>query len=282
MAETFADQRGVVNKISIFQPNYPRNYILYRLGQAGRKRSGRRPATSRLVQQVTGIKTIDGSDTAGTLATGVYERMRREILCGDLPPGEKLRVEHLRDRYGVGASPIREALNRLSVEGVVLREDQKGFRVAEVSVAELDELIKTRCWLEATAVRESIAAGGDAWEEDILLAFHRLSKAPRSADAESFEINPAWETLHRAFHMALIGACGSRWLIAYCEHLNDLADRYRQLAIREAYPRRNEQDEHRAIMDAAIARDADSAVAALHQHYRRTADIIRTSAIRLR
>ena len=211
---------------------------------------------------------------AGTLASSVYDMMRQDILKGDLPPGEKLRVEYLRDRYGVGASPIREALNRLSVDGVVVRVDQKGFRVAEVSVAELDELIKTRCWLEETAIRESIAAGDDAWEERLVLAFHRLSKTPRSSDQVTYAMNPDWEVLHRAFHLALIGACGSRWLISYCEQLNDLADRYRQLA---AYPRRNELDEHKAIMDAAVNRKPDDAVEVLVDHYRRTADIIRDS-----
>lgn len=214
---------------------------------------------------------------AGTLASSVYDMMRQDILKGDLPPGEKLRVEYLRDRYGVGASPIREALNRLSVDGVVMRVDQKGFRVATVSVAELDELIKTRCWLEETAIRESIAAGDDAWEERLVLAFHRLSKAPRSAEQITYAINPDWEVLHRAFHLALIGACGSRWLISYCEQLNDLADRYRQLAVRVTYPRRNELDEHKAIMDAAVNRDPDRAVEVLMDHYRRTAEIIRDS-----
>jgi DNA-binding GntR family transcriptional regulator len=87
-------------------------------------------------------------------------------------------------------------------------------------------------------------------------------------------MNPDWEVLHRAFHLALIGACGSRWLISYCEQLNDLADRYRQLA---AYPRRNELDEHKAIMDAAVNRKPDDAVEVLVDHYRRTADIIRDS-----
>ena len=214
---------------------------------------------------------------AGTLASSVYDMMRQDILKGDLPPGEKLRVEYLRDRYGVGASPIREALNRLSVDGVVMRVDQKGFRVATISVAELDELIKTRCWLEETAIRESIAAGDDAWEERLVLAFHRLAKAPRSAEQITYAINPDWEVLHRAFHLALIGACGSRWLISYCEQLNDLADRYRQLAVRVTYPRRNELDEHKAIMDAAVNRDSDRAVEVLMDHYRRTAEIIRDS-----
>ncbi len=218
---------------------------------------------------------------AGTLASSVYDMMRQDILKGDLPPGEKLRVEYLRDRYGVGASPIREALNRLSVDGVVMRVDQKGFRVAGVSVAELDELIKTRCWLEETAIRESIASGDDAWEEQLVLAFHRLSKAPRSADQVTYAINPDWEILHRGFHLALIGACGSRWLISYCEQLNDFADRYRQLAVRVAYPRRNELDEHKAIMDAAVNRNADLAVECLMDHYRHTADIIRDSVGRI-
>jgi DNA-binding GntR family transcriptional regulator len=110
-----------------------------------------------------------------------------------------------------------------------------------------------------------------------LLAFHWLSKTPRSADQVTYAMNPDWEVLHRAFHLALIGACGSRWLISYCEQLNDLADRYRQLAVRVTYPRRNELDEHKAIMDAAVNRKPDDAVEVLMDHYRRTADIIRDS-----
>ena len=105
------------------------------------------------MRRLTSLSNQTDESRAGTLASSVYDEMRNDILSGELPPGEKLRVEYMRTRYGVGASPIREALNRLSVDGVVLRVDQKGFRVAEVSVAELDELIKTRCWLEETALR---------------------------------------------------------------------------------------------------------------------------------
>jgi GntR family carbon starvation induced transcriptional regulator len=219
----------------------------------------------------------DRTEQAGTLASSVYDRLRGDILRGVLAPGAKLRTESLRERYGVGNSPIREALNRLSVDGLVTREDQKGFRVATVSRADLEELIKTRCWLEEIALRESIARGGEAWEEAVVLAFHRLSRARRSASAESFEINPDWESCHRRFHMALLGACGSRWLLQYCAQLNDQADRYRQLAIGVAYPGRNELSEHVAIKDAALAGDADAAVAALRAHYERTAGIIRDS-----
>lgn len=210
----------------------------------------------------------------GTLASSVYDMLRDDILSGELEPGEKLRVEFLRERYGVGNSPVREALNRLSADGWVIREDQKGFSVSTVSKDDLLELIKTRCWLEEIALRESIRLGGDQWEEAIVLAFHRLSRAPRSASETAYVRNPDWENLHRTFHMSLIAACESRWLYGFCEQLSDRADRYRQLAARVAYSKRNELEEHRAIMDAAVNRRADEAVELLFAHYRKTANII--------
>ena len=107
------------------------------------------------------IADLAQREPAGTLASSVYDRLRGDILSGSLPPGEKLRTEALRARYEVGNSPIREALNRLSADGLVTREDQKGFRVAAASRADLEELVKTRCWLEQIALRESIANGDD-------------------------------------------------------------------------------------------------------------------------
>lgn len=211
--------------------------------------------------------------SGATLATSVYGQIRTDILSGSLRPGEKLRAEFLRDRYEAGNSPIREALNRLSVDGFVTREEQRGFRVATVSKDELRELIDTRCWMEEVALRKSIENGSTEWEEGIVLAFHRLSRVPRSSNEGAFERNPEWDDLHRAFHMALIAACGSRWLLGFCEQLNDQADRYRRLSS-VSYPNRDPMEEHQVVMDAAINGDADKAVQVLHSHYRRTADII--------
>lgn len=219
----------------------------------------------------------DVEQSAGTLASSVYDRLRDDILSGSLPPDEKLRTEALRTRYGVGNSPIREALNRLSADGLVTREDQKGFRVAAASRADLQELVKTRCWLEAIALRESIENGGDDWEEAVVLQFHRLSRLRRSSSEETYVVNPEWEARHRAFHLALLSGCGSRWLLQYCAQLNDQADRYRQLAIVVSYPQRNELVEHEAIMKAATGRDADEAVSLLLAHYDRTASVIKDS-----
>lgn len=217
----------------------------------------------------------------GTLASDVYERLRHDILCGELPPGQKLRSEHLRDRYSVGNSPIREALNRLSSDGLVVREDQKGFHVANVSRVELEELVRTRCWLEEIGLRQSMALRGSkegtAWEEKLVLAFHRLSRVPRSSNERTFSANPEWEVLHRAFHAALISGCGSRWLEVFCTQLSDQADRYRQFAVAASYPKRNELDEHKGIFDAIIEGDVDEAVKRLHNHYRYTAEIIMNS-----
>ncbi|MEM9682605.1 MAG: GntR family transcriptional regulator [Pseudomonadota bacterium] len=216
----------------------------------------------------------DGNGGSGaTLATSVYGRIRDDIMTGSLRPGEKLRAEFLRDRYQAGNSPIREALNRLSVDGFVAREEQRGFRVASVSREELQELTDTRCWLEEVALRQTIENRDTRWEEELVLAFHRLSRVPRSSKEGEFERNPKWDDLHRAFHMALIANCGSRWLLGFCEHLNDQADRYRRLSS-ITYPTRDPMEEHRAIVDAAIDGRADDAVRMLHDHYRRTGDII--------
>ncbi|MEH6545908.1 MAG: GntR family transcriptional regulator [Sneathiella sp.] len=214
---------------------------------------------------------------SSTLATTVYDRIRSDILSGALSPEKKLRTEELRELYEAGNSPIREALNRLSSDGFVVREEQRGFHVASVSRAELHELVKTRCWLEETALRQSIANGDDAWEEKLVVVHHRLSKVPRFTDEENYARNPEWETQHREFHMALISACGSRWLIGFCEQLHDQSDRYRQLAVATSFPARDPKDEHLAIFSAAIARDADTAVDLLCNHYKRTAKIIDTS-----
>jgi DNA-binding GntR family transcriptional regulator len=213
--------------------------------------------------------------TGNTLATSVYDRMREDILTGNLPPGDKLRADFLRARYEVGTSPMREALNRLAADGLVVHEDQRGFRVSAVSTAELGELLKTRCWLEEIALRQSIANGDAAWEEAIVLSFHRLSRQPRSASEASYTFNPEWEKLHHEFHRNLLSACGSRWLVGYCDQLNDQTLRYRQIAAQVDDPRRNEVDEHREIMEATIARDAEPAVKLLIRHFEDTNELIR-------
>jgi DNA-binding GntR family transcriptional regulator len=216
------------------------------------------------------------SNTAGlaTLATNLYDQIRADVLAGRLEPGYKLRIESLSDRYGAGQTPVREALNRLTSDGLVERREQRGFAVAQASAADLAEITKTRCWLEEIAIRESMAARTPAWEEELLLAEHRLSKTPRSLQLEQYEENPEWERLHRAFHRALIGNCGSVWLIAFCEKLSDQLYRYRKLSVYRQIPNRHERDEHKRIVEAAISGDVATAIALMQSHYDKTAAAI--------
>ncbi|MDB5807293.1 MAG: transcriptional regulator, GntR family [Betaproteobacteria bacterium] len=218
---------------------------------------------------------VSGSET---LATSLYDRIRAEVLAGKLEPARKLQIEFLCERYSAGQTPVREALNRLTSDGLVERREQRGFAVAPVSIADLKEITKTRCWLEEVALRESLANRSAVWEEALVLAHHRLMKMPRSSSSAGYEENPAWEALHKAFHNALIGACQSRWLIAFCEQLADQLYRYRQLAVHRTYPNRHERVEHQAIVDAVLADDADQAVKLLNKHYQETADIILADA----
>lgn len=213
-----------------------------------------------------------------TRASAVYERLRDDITRGLLPPGEKLRVEAMVQRYGVGATPLREALSRLSAEGLVQRSEQRGFNVAPLQWSELPVLTRNRVQLEGIALRESIAARDAAWEDELVLLVHRLGRTPRSLSSTHHEPNPEWEALHRAFHRALLARCPSRWLRGFCDTLADEAYRYRQVAAGVAFTQRNEHAEHLALFQAAIDGRADEAVAQLEAHYTRTGRIVAEQA----
>lgn len=225
------------------------------------------------------ISGMHDNAASGTLATSVYDRLRQDILEGRLEPGLKLRVGFVRERYEAGNSPVREALNRLSSDGLVEQLDQRGFYVSDVSAADLAELTKTRCLIEELAVRESIANRTVEWEEGLVIALHRLSRLPREVDGEPSLVNPEWEVNHNAFHQALISACGSRWLVEFCRQLRDQAYRYRQLAHQAAAPDWPALEEHKAIMDAAIDGDGDKTAELLKAHYGKGASLISASGV---
>lgn len=210
-----------------------------------------------------------------TRATSLHEQLRVDLLAGALEPGSKLAMEALAERYATSATPLREALNRLVADGLVERREQRGFVVAGISADDLAEITRTRCWLEEIALRESVAGNSAAWQETLVLAHHWLASTPRSLSAEHFEDNPDWEPRHRAFHRALIGGCGSRWLMGFCDQLADQHHRYRRLSAPRAFAKRGVSTEHQQLVDAALGGDADTAVALLKAHFQRTAQIIR-------
>lgn len=208
-----------------------------------------------------------------TLTRNVYDRLRSDLLTAQLAPGRKLQIRFLMERYEAGQTPIREALNRLSSEGLVDCHDQRGFAVAGISAAELRELTRTRCWVEELALRHAMAAGTPVWEEELLLACHRLTRTKRSL-TEAYAEHHEWERLHRAFHRILLAPCGSRSLLAFCDQLADQLYRYRQLSVRKIYPKRDINGEHQAIVKAVLDGETEQAVTLLKNHYQQTADII--------
>jgi GntR family carbon starvation induced transcriptional regulator len=210
-----------------------------------------------------------------TLTTQVYLQLRQDILAGLLPPGGKLRIEELSRNYGSGSSPVREALHLLASEGLVERLEQRGFRVRPVSEEDFLDLLQMRCWMEERALRDSIARGGDDWEEAIVLSFYRLERVNRSEEQGPGHFDAEWERRHKGFHMALLAAASSPTLIRYCEQLYDLNIRYRQIAMQISVSERVPRFEHEAIMEATLAHDADTASQRLVSHYSLTADYLR-------
>ena len=212
----------------------------------------------------------------------ITKELRQDIISGELPPGGKLKVRQLAERFGVGLSPIRKSLNRLSREWLVRHNELRGFSVSSVSEQDLDELMRARCWLNERALRESIAHGDNGWEESVLVTYRRLSRISREDRSGGPKVNPAWEIAHRIFHRSLISGCGSHWVVEICDQLFDVADIYRHIArATPAQVKREHVDEHRPIMEAAVARNADQAVELLTKHFMWTADLCREPLRRL-
>jgi GntR family carbon starvation induced transcriptional regulator len=209
---------------------------------------------------------------SGILSEQAHALLKRDILAAAYMPGERLRLDALSVRYGIGVVPLREALNRLSSEGFVERQSQRGFIVAHMSMASLEELVRTRIWLETKAIAESIRAANEEYEERLIVTFHRLERTQRLVEADEGEkLNQKWETLHKNYHMQLISRCGSSWLLGFCSSMMDQSVRYRNLSVNFTKARRGDAiHEHRAILDAVLDRDGGRAATLLEAHYAQT------------
>ncbi|WP_299138419.1 GntR family transcriptional regulator [uncultured Tateyamaria sp.] len=215
------------------------------------------------------LGTDPKNQTLENSATRVaYNRLRRMIVTGALAPGVKLKIDNLKDVLELGASPIREALSLLTSDQLVVRLDQRGFRTAETSRENFEEILELRCTLEGKALRQSMENASDDHNEALILAHHRMTRAERS-DHENFERH------HKDFHMALISNCGSPLLMRFCDQLYDLNIRYRYIAGASSnYDGRSVDAEHQHILDAVLGGDAQSAEEQLVAHYRVTGSFL--------
>jgi DNA-binding GntR family transcriptional regulator len=205
-----------------------------------------------------------------TLVESAYRSLRRDIVEGQLRPGEKLRVEHLKNDYGVGAGTLREALSLLISDALVISQGQRGFWVAPMSLTDFEDITRTRVMLECEALKLSIAHGDDAWEGDLMAAFHRLSRAEEKLGEVG--ARDEWEERNRIFHEVLIRAAPSRWIKHFLAILYRQSERYRRLSMyRQPLPR-DIHAEHTELLEATIARDAERASALLARHISLTLD----------
>lgn len=203
-----------------------------------------------------------------------FHQLRDGILNGEYSPGSRLRVEELRQQFGVSASTIREALSRLMAESLVTTEGQRGFRVAEISLDDFRDLADMRKTLEIQAACQSLESGDDEWEANVVAAYHRLSKVEERLDESDKAVAKEWTLRNEAFHDALIGACGNRWLLRFRRILHGHSNRYIRLALKDRSVPRDVHAEHEAIFNAAMARDSQEMEELLAQHIERTVAVV--------
>jgi DNA-binding GntR family transcriptional regulator len=199
-----------------------------------------------------------------TIAESTYRRIRTDIIFGRLAPDEKLKLDTLKDRYGASVSTLREILNRLTSEGLVVAEGQRGFEVAPVSPENLREISALRHLLESTALELSFAAGGIDWEGSVLAAHHKLQLTERRMMAGDRSVTEQWKRYDWEFHQALIAACGSRVLLDTHASIFDKYLRYQMISL--TFRGEIAAEEHRQMTAAALAHDAQTAQAVLKRH----------------
>lgn len=214
-----------------------------------------------------GGRTGDGE----TLAQAAYRALRVDIIRGVRPPGERLRIEKLKTIYGIGPTPLREALQKLSSDRLVVTEGNRGFTVAPLDPTEFHDLNMARTAVEKETLRLSIANGGNDWEAKVVAVSYIMKKEDQALMAARDGVPDSWEQANAAFHAAMVAACGSRWLLKIRTDLHDLCERYRRASVYQKLGTRDLQSEHQAISEAVLDRDAEGACVLTEQHFKLTA-----------
>jgi GntR family transcriptional regulator, carbon starvation induced regulator len=208
-----------------------------------------------------------------------YELLRDLIVDARYAPGEKLRIDHLSRELDVSSGAVREALSRLTAEGLVVAEPQKGFVVAPISRRDLKDLTDVRIEIENRCLTESIEKGDVDWEGRVLSIHHRLSSLKSAYLQRGTADAQRWHEMHEEFHRQLTSACENRWWLRLRRQLYIQSDRYRRLSGPLDETNRDIEAEHTLIANAALARDTEAAVRHMSDHLSRTTAILLTSRI---
>lgn len=217
-----------------------------------------------IVEQKRDTAMLDEVRQTETIGEKTYQRLRADIVSGRLAPGERLTLDRMRDAYEVSVGTLRENLNRLSSEGLIVAEGSRGFQVTPISAADLREVAAMRCLLELHALRESFEAGDMEWEGRVVAAHHKLASMERRMSVEERSNAQAWKRYDREFHRALISACGSQVLLQTHSVIYDRYLRYQMVAA--VYRGEIAAGEHQHLMRCALERDWKGAQVTLTRH----------------
>lgn len=207
------------------------------------------------------------------------DHLREFIIQATFAPGEKLRIDQLVKKLGVSSGAVREALSRLTAEGLVIAEPQKGFVVAPISRNDLEDLTRVRIEIEGRCLADSIKNGDIEWEGRVLSIQHRLRSLAGSLGSADVDMVKRWHVLHKQFHDELASACSSKWWMQLRSQLYVQSERYRRLSGPVNEFERDIEAEHDAIANAAIARDEVEAVEQMTSHLEKTTTILLGSEI---
>jgi DNA-binding GntR family transcriptional regulator len=209
-----------------------------------------------------------------SLTESTYFSLHEDILGGILRPGQRLRIIELSTRYAVSIGAIREALSRLSAEGLVSAEPQRGFRVTPISRNDLKSLTIVRCHVEELCLRRAIELGDLSWEGNVVATYHKLSRTPTRVSDADHGVDVQWRAAHAQFHRMVVSACDSAWLLKLREQLYAQSDRYQRLSLSSARPDRDADKEHYGLVEAILDRNADLAVSRMKAHLETTVAIV--------
>jgi DNA-binding GntR family transcriptional regulator len=212
-----------------------------------------------------------GGESSRTLTEQTYARLRTDIVEGRLLPGSKLRIEHLRQAYEVGAGTLREALTRLVSDALVTAEGQRGFRVSTIAMDDLQDITRLRVHIETHALRESIRHGDAAWRAQLQASYEELSAAEQPLSSEN---RRQWEALNVRFHEALLGGHASPWTLKVLRLLARHGERYRCYAMEQPALTRDVHAEHKEIFELAMAGQEARAALALEAHISTTPHLL--------
>jgi len=204
------------------------------------------------------------ASTPETIGETVYRRIRSDIIFGILPPGQKLRLEKISESYGTSISTLRELLNRMCAEGLIVAEGQRGFEVASVSAEDFRQVAALRILLENHALELSFTAGDLDWEGSVVSAHHKLAVTERRMLGGERENQELWKQCDWDFHHALISACGSKVLLEAHALAYDRYLRYQMIAV--IFRGEIAAREHQLLLECALVRDWKKAQSVLVAH----------------